>query len=66
MKGAAQLYIDTFASLGERLLTDIDILVQTIELNRAQAVMQKQGYEFFQATIQNSTNNISIYHQQLN
>ena len=46
MKGAAHLYIDTFASLGERLLTDIDILVQTNELDRAQAVMQKQGYEF--------------------
>ena len=45
MKGAAQLFLDTFQNLGDRLLVDIDILVPSNEIKRVSDELIATGYE---------------------
>ena len=45
MKGAAQLFLDTFSNVGDRLLTDLDILVPSNEIKRVSDELIACGYE---------------------
>lgn len=45
MKGAAHLFLDTFANKGDRLLTDLDILVPFDEIERVSNKLATAGYK---------------------
>ena len=45
MKGAAQLFLDTFSSVGDRLLTDLDILVPANDIRHISDELMTIGYE---------------------
>ena len=45
MKGAAQLFLDTFSNVGDRLLTDLDILVPSDEIKHISNELIAVGYE---------------------
>ena len=47
MKGAAQLFLDTFSSKGDRLLTDLDILVPADEIKHISNELIAVGYELY-------------------
>lgn len=46
MKGAAHLFLNTFSSEGDRLLTDLDILVPSSEIKHISNELIAVGYEF--------------------
>ncbi len=46
MKGAAHLFLDTFADYGDRLLSDLDILVPENEIERVSKNLIKYGYRY--------------------
>ncbi len=46
MKGSAHLFLDTFANVGDRLLTDLDILVPSDAIKRVSNELIATGYEF--------------------
>jgi len=46
MKGAAHLFLDTFANISDRLLTDLDILVPSEEIERVSDALIRFGYQF--------------------
>ncbi|MBT8112705.1 MAG: nucleotidyltransferase family protein [Gammaproteobacteria bacterium] len=45
MKGAAQLFLNTFSNVGDRLLTDLDILVPSDEIKHISNELIAVGYE---------------------
>ena len=48
MKGAAQLFLDTFSNEGDRLLTDLDILVPSDEVKRVSNELITTGYKLYE------------------
>ena len=46
MKGAAQLFLNTFSNPGDRLLTDLDILVPHAEIERISNGLIATGYQY--------------------
>jgi len=47
MKGSAQLFLDTFSNEGDRLLTDLDILVPSSEIKHVCDELIENGYEIY-------------------
>ncbi len=51
MKGAAHLFLDTFSNIGDRLLTDLDILVPANEIKHISNELIAIGYELYEEKI---------------
>ncbi|MEJ2114737.1 MAG: nucleotidyltransferase family protein [Gammaproteobacteria bacterium] len=51
MKGAAQLFLNTFSSVGDRLLIDLDILVPADEIKHICNELIAVGYEIYEDKI---------------